>query len=523
MKNNKKTLFFFTALILIAILGGFFLSKSLAWGPWAFSDSAAYVGAARNFSSGKGFTITNANLSLTHLTEFPPGYSLFLSFFLGLENDINTLIRWINICLFALFLFLFGTLIFSVTQNHFLALIGMLFCLYSPVLLEVFSGVISETLFFPFLIGIFFLFFKYIQEKKAIHLVLFTLLSSILPIIRYAGLLFVFVFGLALVLCDHSNLKIRLRNIFSFFTITLAPIGIWILKLYCMFLEIGGKNFRFDPELINRLINSVKSEFVVMSAWLPYQDVLSNLELVQYYSVGIFCLFLLLVLWIVFRLIKNRKQLNPNEIFFLLSLFTICAYVVFIAFTHSITVPQIDIIDRMLAPLYPLFISLLISGLSLHAYHSHKYLYFIFFVISFLSLRFTAYKSRQYVYNLQHNGHGYSARQFQQSEIIHQIKGLPKERNMISNSAGFVLYYENRLPLQINQFANRTYGTKDGYGERTFRDKGAYLILLYPDFFNYYGDQAEHLLSTITSGLDIYYQDDVGGIYIYPKVDAIPQ
>ena len=100
--------------------------------------------------------------------------------------------------------------------------------------------------------------------------------------------------------------------------------------------------------------------------------------------------------------------------------------------------------------------------------------------------------------------------------MISALQALPDNQRMISNSAGFVLYYTNRFPLQINQFANRVYGRKNGYGEKSFREKQAALILLYPEFFNYYGNNSLELLQTITDKLKIHYQDAIGGIYYYP-------
>lgn len=128
-------------------------------------------------------------------------------------------------------------------------------------------------------------------------------------------------------------------------------------------------------------------------------------------------------------------------------------------------------------------------------------------------------QSWNFTQEMKTNGHGYSARQYQESGIIDQLRSLPENQRMVSNSAGFVLYYTNRFPIQIDQFANRIYGTTDGYGEKSFREKGAALILLYPDFRNYYGKTANQLLETITQSLDISYQDEVGGIYYYPLSD----
>jgi hypothetical protein len=114
------------------------------------------------------------------------------------------------------------------------------------------------------------------------------------------------------------------------------------------------------------------------------------------------------------------------------------------------------------------------------------------------------------------NGRGYSSREYQDSGIIDQLKALPEDRLMISNSSGFILYYTNRMPVQIDVFHKRNFGRHNGYGERTFREKGAALILILPDFRNVYGDSADELFTTITDGLDVDYRDEVSGIYYYP-------
>ena len=42
------------------------------------------------------------------------------------------------------------------------------------------------------------------------------------------------------------------------------------------------------------------------------------------------------------------------------------------------------------------------------------------------------------------------------------------------------------------------------------------LVLLVPDFYNYYGQQAAELYSLLTTGLKVAYQDPVSAIYYYP-------
>ncbi len=214
--------------------------KTTHWGPWAFSDSASYVSAARNFNRGSGFVIVNSNDSLTHVTEFPPFYANFLSFFIGENNDPNAVLRWVNSGLFIAFQVVFGTLLFKATRNNLLALLGMAFCAASPVLLEVFSGAMSETLFLPLLCLIFLLCLLYLEEVKPSLLVLLAVFSCLLPITRYAGLLFVGGVGLALLILSKKDFKQRLRDMVFYFFLALLPVASWFLRLYLSFNKVGG-------------------------------------------------------------------------------------------------------------------------------------------------------------------------------------------------------------------------------------------------------------------------------------------
>ncbi len=234
-------------------------------------------------------------------------------------------------------------------------------------------------------------------------------------------------------------------------------------------------------------------------------------------------LFVILVMagFLVFSLRKKGLDSKAKHLIWI-SVLCLGAYLLFIAFTHSITIPQIDIIDRMLSPVYPFFVLLVIASLyfAMEAGGWQRILYYSAILAILIVLRFNFLTTLAYVNELKTFGRGYSARQYRQSGIIEQIKEIPENQRMVSNSAGFVLYYTNRFPIQVNQFANRTFGMKNGNGEKWFREKGASLILFFPEFRNYYGDTADELLSTITNGLDVYYLDDVSGIYYYPKTPA---
>lgn len=494
------------------------MAKTTQWGPWAFSDSATYVSAARNFSRGLGFVIVNSNGSQTHITEFPPFYSVFLSFFLGNGSDPNSSLRWVNISLYVSFLAIFGVILFITTRSNLVSLLGMLFCATSPVLLEIFSGVMSETLFLPLLGSMLLLALIYFKNGKFSVLILLTAFSCLLPITRYAGSLFVAGLALAILLFSDGAFLSRLRKTLIYSFTALLPVGIWLMRLYLSFNKVGGKSLSIDFSLLQSFLQSLIAEFKVIRTWLPYYGIYATPSIDQIIQWGFLVAFLALIisLLIRYRAKANQQPVNLEKILFSISIINLCAYLAFIAFTHSITIPQIDIIDRMLAPVIPFFVIIFTLAIEHQADNRNPAPLIILLLISLVMLRFNFMRSHAYANEMQVNGHGFSAREYQESGIIREIQAIPADQRMVSNAASFVLYYTNRFPIQINQFANRTFGKHNGYGEKWVREKGAPLILLYPEFRNYYGETADQLLATITNGLEVRYQDEVGGIYYYP-------
>ncbi len=515
--NRSWTVFVLIA-VLTAVLGGWLMIETTRWGPWAFSDSASYISAARNFSRGLGFVIINSNDSLTHVTEFPPFYPIFLSFFTGQDGDPAIFLRPVNVFLFICFLIILGALIFKATRSNLSALLGMALCAVSPVLLEVFSGVMSETLFLPLLCLVFLLVIVYLENRKPAQWILLAVFSSLMPITRYAGTLFVAVNALVLFVLSKSDLKKRFLMSGLYAIVALLPAAVWFLRLYLAFDKVGGKSFNLDFSILCSLLGSLLAEFSVIRTWLPYYGIYAS-PFIDQVSQWSFLIVFLVALVFLYRKYLHHSDIGQNgsaKMLLKIALIMLCAYVLFIAFTHSITIPQIDIIDRMMAPVIPLLS--ILAALTLAALSSYKK-YFplaISILVMLVCLRFSFLQSWRFAQELGGDGHGYSARQYQEAGIIDALQALPEDQRMVSNSAGFVLYHTNRFPIQIDQFANHSFGSHNGYGEKWVREKGAALILLYPDFRNYYGDTASQLLSTITAGLDTWYQDEVGGIYFYP-------
>ncbi len=143
----KKQLSVINILLLVSSLIGIALvAYSTVLGPGIGGDATIYITAARNFISGKGLGLIEADGAFRLLPYFPPGFPLLLSLF-GLTGiDMIVIARWLNILLFGGLVFLFGRILISSGCKPILAWLGSLLIAFSPVLVPVSSWAMSEPL-----------------------------------------------------------------------------------------------------------------------------------------------------------------------------------------------------------------------------------------------------------------------------------------------------------------------------------------------------------------------------------------
>ena len=82
-----------------------------------------------------------------------------------------------------------------------------------------------------------------------------------------------------------------------------------------------------------------------------------------------------------------------------------------------------------------------------------------------------------------------------------------RDRILVSNLSGFVLFHTNRYPIFIENFPHYAYGAGDSYGEQEFREKDAALIIMRSEFDNFYGASADDLFTKVTSSQRVEYED----------------
>lgn len=515
----KKTTIYLSS-FLIALTCGFLMFQSMPWGPWAYNDSAAYVSAARNFADGNGVVILHSTGKIKQLTEFPPFYPIFLSLIGGVNGDYINIVRWLNSILFSLAIFVFFLILYENSKNYLLSLFGTITFFSFHVIVKAFSGFMSEPLFLFLLFSVLYFLLRYFNsDNKPFWFFLLIIFSAVLPITRYAGILFVGIFGISIFLFD-VNCKITNKIIKTavYLVVSFTPTIIWVISLIQKFNKFAGKRFSLNREFINSLYNSTTEIFNLAKNWTPYVDLYTGSFISEILIFATLLFFIVLLvspfLLPLIQKVKSKYTLSP---FSITITFTIIGYIFLVTFMRTTSSPPIHIINRTLLPLIPLTIIsasyFINSVLSLFAKKQVPALVMIFTVL--IIIRFNLYNSIAFKHALAENGLGYTSKELQQSGLIDEINLIADNGIMVSNLSGFVLFHTNRYPIQIENFPQYSFGSGTAYGELEFREKRAALIILKSEFSNYYGDSAIDLYHNVTKNLTVSYEDNEGSIFYY--------
>jgi len=505
--------------ILIGLVFAVLMYSSMTWGPWAYNDSSAYVSAARNFASSSGNVIQHTTGKVKLLTEFPPFYPIFLSIFGGINGNYISIIRWLNAILFGLTILFFHTVTYQISENFLTAALSTLLFASFKYIIEIYAGAMSETLFFFLL---FFAFLLLVLYLKGVHrtqvFILLTLISALLPVTRYAGILFVGVIWVTILFFDQEiPFRKRLPFAMGYLVFAYLPIGLWALSLINRYNKFAGKSFIFQWSFFKSFLTSLANALRVASQWIPYVSEYSNhwisSLLIILCAISIITLFVFPFIWFI----KDHGNKRSFKLAFYLSInLMLVGYLALIAFMHSTSSPPIDIIDRTILPLYPLLLLSAMSFISLlKRDQKHRAFSIILIFLSTIVLRYNFFIGRPYLRKLSLDGIGYTSRQFQTSGLLEAINNLNPDRILISNLSGFVLFHTNRYPILIENFPHYRYGDGGSYGEREFREENAALIIFHSEFRNFYGDFSDDLYKMVTESLIVEFQDDQGVILSY--------
>ena len=333
-----------THLLILALIAGtgaiFILVCTKKYGTGFSADSVEYMAAAHNLLAGRGFLMSDGEIS----ASWPPLYPMLLALlkFCGLNYIVST--RCICAVTFGLTSFLAGLWVLKYSQRLFLAALCSLAILCSKPLTWVFCYAWSEPIFLVLLM-LYFLILPSVIKKPSIKCVVaLGVVTAAACLTRYiGGVLFVIVVVLLMINREHSFRK-RLTSASVFGIVSVLPLGLWLLRNWVLTDTLTGPRFPSERTLLTNIDLAGK---LIASWYLPSQIVNAAPGFV------FFCLFSALITMIVAYNIRrcrknNQYWLHSPEV--ILASFLVVYTGAILAMLSRIYLLELN--DRYLTPLY---------------------------------------------------------------------------------------------------------------------------------------------------------------------------
>lgn len=511
---------FYWLLAGLGLLAAVLALRQMHWGPWAFSDSAAYISAARNLVEGHGLSVQSPSGTYRPLTLHQPLYPWVMAGFLLLGIHPFTSTMALNAVSAFAVVFVVSAGVYALTRAKALALFLALCMLSFPVLADNLGGAMSEPLYLALMLAGFVFLQIHLDRQPRWALYAAALCAGLTVLARLVGAANVAAGVLALLLLLPASWRARLRAAALFGAIGVLPTVAWQLSLPAL----AGRSFEMPGDMPSR-INAFWYALVnVLGGWLPVR---SAWGLPGLLSAGISALLvamlagsLLLALWLLVR----RQAVPAWARLSLVAGAQAAAYtlVCFAAFAFSDVTPDIN--DRTMLPLFPLLLIVIGSGLWGIFATRPKVATASLAALALLCVLAWAPATQKLVAERYEMGHGYTATYYRGSVLLQTARELPQDVPWISNEPALFLLYLNKpthdlgtMYPQMLTDGNLPLGQGDTPLDRLFREDDA-ILLLYPlQIKAALGEWALGHVDNLVRGLRPLYDGHEGLILIAPE------
>jgi hypothetical protein len=451
------------------------------------NDSVAYIAGARSILQGTGYSDIWLDSSLEAITHYPPLLSLTLAAVGALEIDPLRGARILNILLFGANTALLGLLGWRMTKSQFAGILLAVLFLLNASLLRVHIFALSEPLFIFFSL-LSFLFFDFsLETQRSSSVTRYSLLvtgfiTGLACLTRYSGLALIATFLLSIFLFYPTS---RLKGIAIFLAGAVPPLAAWFIRNKLAAGNVTNRTFQYHPisaENIQPGIYNFSQFLMPIETW---RRALSRAGVIEWIILG---LALILLVWLIItawkllfqspnpRITKPPTGTMPPNLPVSLSTslpFTtvlyIFAYLGAVLFSMSFFDASTKFQPRILAPIYVslmiLFVALLnrTAKAAENAKKSIKnFALLACFAVGLVSLGLSTFDFRQTVLTLQAEGQGYASWKWRDSVVMADIKKLPANVAIYTNTPPAVYLVTGRasrvLPTPIDPVDDRPRG-----------------------------------------------------------------
>lgn len=512
------------------------VAYSTRLGLWAQSDSAVYLAAARNLLAGQGLQVVQPSGQIAVL--MPPLYSLKLAGLGWLGFDMLNAARWLNVILAFTSILLFGWVLLHFGRMRWLALAGALLLALFPVIVEMYSGLMTEALYLTLMLFGFGALLAYLDNGSRAWLAAAALAAGLGVLTRFVGMVFLPSGVLAVLLLGRAAWRRRVGDLLLFSAASMLPVAAWMVWLS---LSPDPSTALGVPEWSNpwAYLAPVRNGFFhTLWSWLPFADVLPrDTKLLRLATVLAALLLPALAAWGARRLLGKRPRawLEDRDARLAgLAVISIMSFVIGFLLIYLFRNPPQDVDRRTLLPLFPLilFLTLATASLWLRGFSGRSRAAAQLVCAVLLLAACAAYlpANWQRMQDLHANGRGYSSPGWQNSAILAALEDVPPEMTCVSNDNGALLYFTGRTALEVRErFRDAPAQEFTRFGDEPgddvqalFREGKAVLVLFMPQFYwqlePVYGEQTGARIDAMLAGLEPLYEGADGGIYRYPRV-----
>jgi hypothetical protein len=400
-----------------------------------------------------------------------------------------------------------------------------------PVMVDVFSGAMSEALFLFTGLASLCLILLFIKYNRTALLILSAAAAGLSLLTRYSGVAFILTGICILLIFEHKPWKKRVIDVLTYGVLSCLPTIAWLIWLRVR--SLGARSYPVHINLGEQFTKFKLAAMEIFWSWIPFTSLLPrySYNLARNLLVIFILLFLVLVLLAVRKMRKNNQKVLDSAnglILGIVMLILAAAYLFVLGFSSIFTSPPPDLISRTFLPVH-LAVLLAIFSLMLfiiRTWQSARWLYIIPVVFALgISVSYL-HDTADLVSRYHQEGAGYTGRAWQNSSIFKLVELLPGNLPIISNESAAVLFFTGRPAYDLSELADQTpQSIANRYGDdpadpaqRVFRVNGAALVLFYTSYQQFqelYGDQSSLRLDNLTRDLSLYAHTSDGDIYFY--------
>lgn len=455
MNYSARRNLFYLLLALLGIIAIATILYTTNWGIGLFGrDSFNYISAARNLARGLGYVFSLDNDTVAPITHYPPLLSMVLAAFEIAGTDALITARYLNALLFGLSAMLTGILIYRTTKSEAFSLLGALFFLSTVILIELHSWALSEPLFIFFTLLGFLLFDKYITKNKLVTLIGLGIVLGLCFLTRYVGITNILTTILVIMVIGKSSTKKRLFDCAIIATISITPVLLWTYRNYALTQTVNNRNIGFYPPVLKNYI----SAFHTIFTWFLPEEAVVGYEKFYFYIVVGFALTLTFAALAygytrhgkTFHMIHSIRHAQPLvSVYFCYAL----VYIGVIFSSKTFIDPGTGMSDRIFSPVLLAAILLLVNFLVFAWRSNHKIVRLLVIFLSVYLCAFFISSSVTAVPKFHANGLGLGKKALQNSEAMHLLNEMAKDKDIYSNDPFAIYFYTGQRGYRRSSFS----------------------------------------------------------------------